>query len=307
MAKPSITKRAVKAAALTYAELDTNFQNLADATVAVTGDTGTITNDLNGSFQIAGGTGLTSSVSGSILTVNLDNTAVTAGSYTNANITVDAQGRITAAANGTSGALTNLVEDTTPQLGGSLDVNSQAIVSTGNGNIVLDPAGTGAINLVSDNIMLGDGSGAVNINTLNNQILNIRTLTAPTWIQLDSTSIDLWASNTGKVTIGSAPLVLSGYAASAEISTNAQSTSLRISTGIDEPSRPQILLQSGANASIFLGPIGTGYVYTNAPIRVAVLGTSSISALTAQDGMIVYNGTTGKFQGRAAGAWVDLH
>ena len=36
MAKPAITKRAVKAAALTYAELDTNFQNLADATVTVT-------------------------------------------------------------------------------------------------------------------------------------------------------------------------------------------------------------------------------------------------------------------------------
>ena len=53
---------------------------------------------------------------------------------------------------------TDIVLDTTPQLGGDLDVNGNKITSASNGDVVIDPNGTGAIILKSDNIQF-DGGG----------------------------------------------------------------------------------------------------------------------------------------------------
>ena len=76
------------------------------------GDSGTIDIDLDSeTFTVAGGTGITTAASGTTITATLDNTAVTAGSYGSSSavpvLTIDAQGRITAASTAsTSSALT---------------------------------------------------------------------------------------------------------------------------------------------------------------------------------------------------------
>lgn len=49
-----------------------------------------------------------------------------------------------------SGGLSAVVDDTTPQLGGDLDVNGNSITSAGNGNVVINPAGTGEISIGAD-------------------------------------------------------------------------------------------------------------------------------------------------------------
>ena len=47
----------------------------------------------------------------------------------------------------TSGAISNVAEDSTPQLGGDLDVNGNGLVSTSNANIAITPNGSGVVRL----------------------------------------------------------------------------------------------------------------------------------------------------------------
>ena len=66
-----------------------------------------------------------------------------------------------------AGGLTSVAADTTPQLGGDLDINGQDIVSTSNGNIDILPNGSGKV------IMDGNGSsGGVSIS---DGVIDIRT------------------------------------------------------------------------------------------------------------------------------------
>jgi hypothetical protein len=83
MAKPVIIKRQVKAAALTFTELDTNFQNLRDATVTLTAGTGgtNVVSDLNGTITLVAGTGITLTGDNTAKTITIN----VGGFYANGN------------------------------------------------------------------------------------------------------------------------------------------------------------------------------------------------------------------------------
>jgi hypothetical protein len=89
-------------------------------------------------LTIAGGTGLSSVVGATdTVTINLDNTAVTPASYTNTALTVDPQGRITAASSGTA-PVTNVTASSPLASSGGATPNI-----TLNSNVPTNKGGTG--------------------------------------------------------------------------------------------------------------------------------------------------------------------
>ena len=57
-----------------------------------------------------------------------------------------------------AGGLTSVAADSTPQLGGDLDVDGSKIVSTSNSNVEIEPHGTGNVLLDTDLVVLGYGT-----------------------------------------------------------------------------------------------------------------------------------------------------
>jgi len=154
-----------------------------DDDLQFTGDDGTgRTLDLDsGTLTIAGGTGITSASGASAVTLNLDDTAVTAGDYGDAtnipSFTVDAQGRITSASNVaiqtsftlSDGSSTSTIEggDTLTVAGGT---NITSAVSGDQVTLNLDSSISGLTSVSSTTLTDGTASlssgsltGAVNV------------------------------------------------------------------------------------------------------------------------------------------------
>ena len=136
----------------------------------VKGTTFQTATNTSGNLLIANGTGFASTAVGDLSEISTvaDDDVLIAVDTSGGGLKKLTKSTLVAGLSASSG-ISNVVEDTTPQLGGSLDVNGQDIVSVSNGNITLTPNGTGLVRLDGNvdiqtgEIVLKNGGTASNI------------------------------------------------------------------------------------------------------------------------------------------------
>ena len=112
--------------------------------------------------------------------------------------------------------LSNISEDSSPQLGGSLDVNGNAIVSTSNANININPDGSGKVQInntytlpnadgTNGQVMTTDGAGTLSFTTVSSGGGGLSNISEDTTPQLggnlDVNSQDIVSTSNGNIDI----------------------------------------------------------------------------------------------------------
>ncbi|MAO25318.1 MAG: hypothetical protein CMJ25_31640 [Phycisphaerae bacterium] len=215
-------------------------------------------------------------------TPNLDDGKIFLGNGSNQAVSTALSAIALSSLNNDLSYLSNVVEDTTPQLGGSLDVNGQDIVSVSNGDIEVDPNGTGSFK-IKGNATSGSGRLVLNCEQ-NSHGITLKgpphsaaasyTLTFPNTdgtadqvLKTDGSGGLDWVDQSGGGG-GSAPSVTTDSSGS--------DTTITTTTGIEEIH----LISNSTNNVVITIPVastaGSGYKY-----QIKRLGTGTVSAQPA--------------------------
>ena len=145
-------------------------------------------------------------------------------------------------------AITSVAADTSPQLGGNLDVNGNSIVSASNGNISITPNGSGKIVLdglsfptsdgSADQVLKTDGSGNLSFATVSGGGGGIGSLAADSSPQLggdlDVNGNDIVSVSNGNINLlpnGSGKVILDGNGSSGGVTITDGNIDIRTGTG----------------------------------------------------------------------------
>ena len=196
-----------------------------------------------GVTSVGSGTGLTGGPITSTGTISIASTGVSAGSYTNANITVNAQGQITVASSGSAGGVTTFSAGTTGFTPNT--ATTGAITLAGTLNVA--NGGTGATTLTG--YLIGNGTSAV---TASATIPTTALSGTITNAQLANSSLTV---GTTSIALGGTSLTLGGLTSVAV--TQDPTTSLQLATkqyvdavaqGLN--TKPAVLVATTANITL---------------------------------------------------------
>ena len=179
------------------------------------------------------------------------------------------------------GGLASVAGDSTPQLGGDLDLNGNSIVTTSNADINLTPNGTGDVVLAGDTVKVGDsgaaatltsnGAGALTVTTGGTEDLTLSTnsgTNSGTIVITDgaNNNITLTPNGTGDVVLAADTVTVGDAGAAATLSSSgagaltvttggAADLVLNTNSGTDSSS---ITITDAANGNISAALNGTG-------------------------------------------------
>ena len=181
---------------------------------------------------------------------------------------------------GSTAEANDLIEDSTPQLGGDLDVNGRRITSArSNEDIILLPSGTGGV--VASAIRIA----GTTISSDDSSIININ----------EGLVVDGTASVSGAATLSSTLAVTAGTTLSSTLGVSGATT--LTTTTIDNITIQDSNITSSSNADINITPGGTGSTIIGSSITIkgTTISSADSSTININEGLVVDG--TGNFSG----------